>query len=370
MFAAYYSHRFPLAPATCAQVLRSSVSPTLEPIVTAFEMNARDEAALLLLREIGNTVEGAADIDAALMRFSPDVADGVEAFHRLLESQHYRLTWWRNAAEEINWRRFFEVSDLAGIRVERDEVFEATHALIFRLYAEGLIDGVRVDHVDGLPDPGGYCRKLRQRLNDLTPQRPNNLRDTRPYLIVEKILGADEPLRVEWDVDGTTGYEFMDQVGALLHDPAGAAPLAGLWTEVTGDATDFETEARAARRQLIAHNFVGEFDAAARSLHGIARADFSTRDISLAAIRRVLAELLVHFPVYRTYAGSDGRDAFDQQAFDKAAHGARQSLHSLHSADRPLLDVIDGWLGRDAPGRSERSDLRTFACARSRGSSN
>jgi (1->4)-alpha-D-glucan 1-alpha-D-glucosylmutase len=358
MFAAYYSHRFPLAPATYAQVLRSSVSPTLEPIITAFEMNARDEAALLLLREIGNTVEGAADIDAALMRFSPDVADGVEAFHRLLESQHYRLTWWRNAAEEINWRRFFEVSDLAGIRVERDEVFEATHALIFRLYAEGLIDGVRVDRVDGLADPGGYCRKLRQRLNDLTPQRPNNLRDTRPYLIVEKILGADEPLRVEWDVDGTTGYEFMDQVGALLHDPAGAAPLAGLWTEVTGDATDFKTAARAARRQLIAHNFVGEFDAAARSLYGIARADFSTRDISLAAIRRVLAELLVHFPVYRTYAGSDGRDAFDQQAFDKAAHGARQSLHSLHSADRPLLDVIDGWLGRDAPGRSERSDLR------------
>jgi (1->4)-alpha-D-glucan 1-alpha-D-glucosylmutase len=202
IFAGYYAHRFPLAPATYAQVLRNAGSPGLEPVVTAFEMNAREEAAFLLLREIGNTVEGAADIDAALMRFSPAVLDGVEAFHRLLGSQHYRLTWWRNAAEEINWRCFFEVSDLAGIRVERDEVFEATHALILRLVAEGLIDGVRIDHVNRLADPGGYCRKLRHRLNDLAPQRPINLRDTYPYLIVEKILGADEPLRVDWDRSG------------------------------------------------------------------------------------------------------------------------------------------------------------------------
>jgi (1->4)-alpha-D-glucan 1-alpha-D-glucosylmutase len=355
IFAGYYAHRFPLAPATYAQVLRSSASPSLEPAAIAFEMNARDEAAFLLLKEIGNTMEGAADIDAAFTRFSPAAADGVEAFHRLLASQHYRLTWWRNAAEEINWRRFFEVSDLAGIRVERDDVFEAAHALVFRLYAEGLIDGVRVDHVDGLADPGGYCRKLRQRLNELTPQRPVSERNMRSYLIVEKILGADEPLRADWGIDGTTGYEFMDLVGALLHDPAGDAPLAALWTGVTGDATDFETEVGAARRQLLAHNFIGELDAAARSLHAVARAELRTQDISLAAIRRVLTELLVHFPVYRTYAGSDGRDAFDQQAFGKAAHGARQSLQS---ADRPLLDVIDRWLGGDAPGRFKRSDLR------------
>jgi (1->4)-alpha-D-glucan 1-alpha-D-glucosylmutase len=307
IFAGYYAHRFPLAPATYAQVLRNAGSPGLEPVVTVFEMNAREEAAFLLLREIGNTVEGAADIDAALMRFSPVVLYGVEAFHGLLGSQHYRLTWWRNAAEEINWRCFFEVSDLAGIRVERDDVFEATHALILRLFAEGLIDGVRIDHVDGLADPG------------------------------------------------TTGYEFMDLVGASLHHPAGAAPLAALWAGVTGDATDFETEVRAARKQLMAHHFVGEFDAAARSLHAIARADLRTQDISLAAIRRVLAELLVDFPVYRTYAGSDGREAFDQQAFEKAAHGARQGPQS---ADRPLHDVIDAWLGDDAPGKFERSDLK------------
>jgi (1->4)-alpha-D-glucan 1-alpha-D-glucosylmutase len=309
----------------------------------------------LLLREIGVTVDGGSDIEAALMRFSPATPDGLDALHQLLEKQHYRLTWWRNAAEEINWRRFFEVSDLAGVRVEQDEVFDATHALIFRLYAEGLIDGVRVDHVDGLAHPGEYCRKLRQRLNELTAQRPSDLRNTRPYLIVEKILGADEPLPADWGVDGTTGYEFMDQVGALLHDADGAAPLAALWAELTGDNTDFETELRSARRQLLAQNFVGEFDAAARSLHAIARADVRTRDISLPAIRRVLMELLVHFPVYRTYAGAEGRSAVDQQAFDRTVERARQTICS---ADRALIDLVGRWLGGDAPSQYTKSDIK------------
>jgi (1->4)-alpha-D-glucan 1-alpha-D-glucosylmutase len=363
IYVGYYAHRFPLSIASYAHVLRTAGSPRLEPVIIAFELirlddvdavrHASAQAAFLLLREIGSTLEGAADIGAALTRFSPAAPDGLDALHRLLERQHYRLTWWRNAAEEINWRRFFEVSDLAGVRVEQDDVFEATHALIFRMYAQGLIDGVRIDHVDGLADPGAYCRKLRQRLTGLMAQRPSDLRNTKPYVIVEKILGADEQLRPDWGVDGTTGYEFMDQVGALLHDPAGAEPLAALWADLAGDAADFQAHVRAARRQLIAHNFVGEFDAAARSLHAIARADLRTRDISLPAIRRVLTELLVHFPVYRTYADEDGRNVLDQQAFDRSADRARQTLCS---ADRPLLPVTGRWLGGDAPNRFEGSD--------------
>ncbi|MFD2273949.1 hypothetical protein ACFS07_31180 [Undibacterium arcticum] len=104
----------------------------------------------------------------------------------MLQRQHYRLTCWRNAAEEINWRRFFEVSDLAGLRVEQPEVFEASHALVFRLYAQGLIDGVRIDHVDGLADPAGYCRLLRQRLQQLASGRPALLAPPAPYIVVEK----------------------------------------------------------------------------------------------------------------------------------------------------------------------------------------
>ena len=116
----------------------------------------------------------------------------------LLERQHYRLAWWRTANDALNWRRFFTITGLAGVRVEDDAVFEATHALYFRLYAEGLIDGVRVDHVDGLADPAGYCRKLRARLDALGPGR-------RAYFVVEKILGAGERLPDDWGVDGTTG---------------------------------------------------------------------------------------------------------------------------------------------------------------------
>jgi (1->4)-alpha-D-glucan 1-alpha-D-glucosylmutase len=365
IFIGYFTQRFPLSLSSYAHVLRTAGSPRLEPVISAFELIGHGEgdgvklagtqAALLLLREIGGTVEGGAEVEAALMRFSSATPDGLAALHQLLEGQHYRLTWWRNAAEEINWRRFFEVSDLAGVRVELDDVFEATHELIFRLYAEGLIDGVRVDHVDGLAYPGPYCRKLRERLTGLAAQRPEGLRNDRPYIIIEKILGADEQLPADWNVDGTTGYEFMDQVGAVLHDPAGAEPLATFWTGLTGNAYDFESEVRAARRQLIAQNFVGEFDALARALHAIARAELRTRDISLPAIRRVLTELLVHFPVYRTYVGEDGRNALDQQAFDYSAERTRKSCSS---ADWPFIDEIGRWLGGDAPGTIKRSDLK------------
>jgi (1->4)-alpha-D-glucan 1-alpha-D-glucosylmutase len=364
IFVEYYSNRFPLSAAGCAHVMRTAGAPYLEPLITAFEMCAREEqlpvrlasteAAYLLLHEMAGTSEGAASMEAALMRFTPEIEGGVEALHDLLERQHYRLAWWRTAAEEINWRRFFEVSDLAGMRVEEDDVFEATHALIFRLYAEGVIDGVRIDHVDGLAHPRAYCRKLRRRLTELAKQRPAGAA-ARPYIIVEKILGADEQLRADWGVDGTTGYEFMDQAGALLHDPDGAAPLAALWSRMTGDSASFDEEVRAARRQLLAQNFVGEFDAAARALHAIARADVRTRDISLGALRRVLAELLVHFPVYRTYAGEDGRDAPDQREFERAA---RHAMRTLRAADHPTLDVIGAWLGGAAPANLERPDLK------------
>src|SRR5690606_27065655 len=179
------------------------------------------------------------------------------------------------------WRRVFEVSDLAGVRVGVNEVFEATHKKIFELYAKGLIDGVRLDHIDGLAHPALYCLKLRQRLQSLR-------QDHRPYIIVEKILAADEHLPPEWGVDGTTGYEFMDQAGALLHDPAGEVLLSRSWADLSGDRKTYQEEVRAARQQLISENFAGEFDALARTLQTIARHDIATRDYSLPSIKRCL----------------------------------------------------------------------------------
>ncbi len=365
--AVYYAHRFPIAPQDYARILQAADSTRLVQAIAAFEKIAvadsptiqqeNADAALLMMRELAESSETKADIQAALDRFNAPSPEGMAALHEILETQHYRLAWWRNAAEEINWRRFFEVTDLAAVRVEQDSVFDATHATIFRLYTEGLIDGVRIDHVDGLADPAAYCRKLRERLEALTSQRPAFLIRSAPYIIVEKILAYGEQLRTDWGVDGTTGYEFMDQVGALLHDPAGGEPLNALRTELGGTGTEFELEVQAARRQLLSENLTGEFEALVRTLHTIARADMHTRDFSLAAIRRVLTELLVHFPVYRTYAGEEGRDALDQQVFEKAAMHARASLRP---ADRPMLDILDKWLGGEAPHTHAQIEVRNL----------
>ncbi|HJV87612.1 MAG TPA: malto-oligosyltrehalose synthase [Noviherbaspirillum sp.] len=352
LFVSYYAQRFPVAPADYLRVLRAADAPRLDAAIKAFEQGEGDftqqqaDVGQGLLRELYRDSEGASAVHAALAAYSVETQQGFDALHGLLERQHYRLAWWRCAADGINWRRFFEVTDLAGVRVEQDDVFEATHALVFRLYTEGLIDGLRIDHVDGLADPGAYCRKLRGRLEALTAQRPPELPPAPAYLIVEKILAPDEPLRADWRIDGTTGYDFMEQVGALLHDPAGEAALDALWSETSGLERSFAEEVRQARRQLLANNLAGEFDSAARALHAVARTDLRTRDFSLAAIRRVFAELLVHFPVYRTYADANGRDELDQAIIDRALEQAR---NTVERTEAPLLDLLAHWLGGDAP---------------------
>src|SRR5690606_22648917 len=118
---------------------------------------------------------------------------------------------WRTAADEINWRRFFDVIQLAGIRIQEPAAFEVMHATLLRLYAEGLIDGVRIDHIDGLADPRTYCRRLRARLNRLARTRPPQALPGPAYFVVEKILAPEERLPREWGVDGTTGYSFMNE---------------------------------------------------------------------------------------------------------------------------------------------------------------
>ena len=363
---AYYAHRFPVAPSDYGGILRSAGSGRLAAAIATFEEKAGGNGGITqhnadigfgLLREAGMTLEGRADIDAALAAFQAASPQGIEALHALLERQNYRLCWWRCAADGINWRRFFEVTDLAGVRVEQDDVFEATHAMIFRLYTEGLIDGVRIDHVDGLADPGAYCRKLRRRLQALSSQRPHDLPPAPAYIVVEKILAHGEHLRQNWEIDGTSGYDFMDRVGALLHDPAGDEPLSAMWRELTGHELGFQDEVRQARRQLLASNLAGEFEAAARALHAVARTDLRTRDFSLGAIRRVFTELLVHFPVYRTYADANGRDELDERVIGKALEQARRSVDRTET---PLLDVLAHWLGGDAPRDAANPKVRTL----------
>jgi (1->4)-alpha-D-glucan 1-alpha-D-glucosylmutase len=211
----------------------------------------------------------------------------------LLERQNFRLAFWRDAAERINWRRFFDITELAGLRIEDDGVFEIVHSAIFRLYAEGLIDGVRIDHIDGLADPRAYCRKLRARLEALSVQRDCK---APAYIVVEKILAEGEVLPPDWEIDGTTGYDFMDQVSALQHDVANAARFADFWSGLSGRPPDFETEECAARREILESAFAGQLRAAAAAFHD------SEPDISQDDFMQVLVLLLERFHAYRTYA--------------------------------------------------------------------
>ncbi len=294
--------------------------------------------------------EGQPALDVALQTYAGSDPSSRDRLHRLIERQHFRLAWWRTASDEVNWRRFFDIGSLAAVRVERPEVFEDVHDLVFRLYAQRVIDGLRIDHVDGLAEPRAYCERLRQRLTEL--------RDEPPYIVVEKILARGETLRGDWPVEGTTGYDFMNDVGALLHDPAGAAPLAATWAALTGRNTSFADEALDARRKVLAENLAAELERTARALHRIARDAPTTRDFTLVSIRRVLGELVAQFPVYRIYPHLGVRGAADNVYFDQAREAAKRVLPR---ADHEVLAHIDEWLGAPVPGDAAAAEQEADA---------
>jgi len=358
----YFDARLPLALPTYADILRADPGHRFDTLATRCKTGDDSEAVTQAVHEALRTLLRDADSAASLVQaHDPRTADGLVRLHSLLQRQHYRLAWWRTAADEINWRRFFEISELVGLRVERPEVFEATHALVFRLYREGLIDGVRADHVDGLVDPASYCRTLRSRLTALTAQRPEGLRDMQPYFVVEKILAKDEALRTSWAVDGTTGYDFMNEVSAVLHDAAGAASLDSTWRIVSAEPADFAAYELAARRQILSENLCSERDTVVRYLHELARLDMSTQDLTRTMIQRALEALLHYFPVYRTYFRRGAAEAADNAILQAAVDAARQTLRV---ADHPILMRLQAWLGREQQSDPIAEKLRQRALAR------
>lgn len=286
---------------------------------------------------------------------------GRQQLNELLERQHFRLAWWKIANDAINWRRFFDINELAALRAEDEAVFEATHAKLFELFAEGLIDGVRVDHIDGLADPRTYCRRLRARFEELERQRPPDAPSGRAYIVVEKILGAHEQLPAGWECDGTSGYDFMDQVSRVLHDSRGAKPLAELWASVSGRPAEFAPEEQASRREILDRSFSAQLLAVVGALYSLGQADLSTRDIARPAIRRALIEILAHMRVYRTYAASGNASASDKQQLSYAVEGA---LRTCLRADREVVRQLAAWLGgvakTDAPIDQRNDAIRRF----------
>ena len=296
-----------------------------------------------------------------LRAFDARTPAGRRRLHGLLERQHFRLAWWRSANDAINWRRFFDINELAALRVEDDKVFEATHATLLRLFADGLIDGMRIDHVDGLADPAGYCRKLRGRLEALSKHRPPGSPVGHPYLVVEKILGRDETLPEDWGADGTTGYDFMDQVSRLLHDPTGGEPLGRLWTSLSGRPAAFEVEEGRSRREILDRSFSAQLGATVAALHRLAAADLATRDIAAPAIRRALVEILAHLRVYRTYANADRQSDADRRHLAHAVAGAKRTCFA---GDREIVDRVAEWIGgegaKSAPRPLRAAAIRKF----------
>ncbi|GLQ87464.1 malto-oligosyltrehalose synthase [Dyella flagellata] len=240
-----------------------------------------------------------ARIDRAITQLHADRA----LMRRFLDLQHYRLAWWRSGSQAINYRRFFDIDSLAALAMERDDVFDDVHALPLRLIREGMIDGLRIDHVDGLTQPRDYLRKLRLRVDRaarIDPRQPAR----HISLHVEKILAHDESLRDEWPVDGSTGYDFMNQVGALLHAAQGQAELGQAWAALTGRSRQFGDEERAARRSMLQTSLATDLVRCVRAFERYVTDTPEYGDLTPLALARALGEILEHMPVYRTYLGT------------------------------------------------------------------
>ena len=288
---------------------------------------------------------GAAPASANLARWQEP-----SALHALLERQNFRLAWWRTAGDLINWRRFFDVNELAGLRIEDEAVFEQVHAVTLRLYAEGLIDGVRIDHVDGLADPAAYLEKLNDRLDSLTSSRPEGAPRDGPYVVVEKILGHGEALEPSWPVHGTTGYDFMNQVSAVQHEARGEGVLDEYWETVSGRSPDFAPEEAIARPEILQTAFAGQLGACARAFAAIAGADRATRDLGVETLRRALVGLITRLGVYRSYSIGAPHE------LEPAIVGAFDAARAALPADRPGLDFIQAVLGGHGGNEAGRAE--------------
>lgn len=307
-----------------------------------------------------------------------------DALHGLLESQAYRLSYWKTAADEINYRRFFDVNDLAGVRVELDAVFDATHGLVLELLSSDKATGLRIDHSDGLYDPARYFERLqagflrawfRRRLrpdgalaseerDELDAWRAAELQkdfkspSARPlYVVAEKILSPGEALDPHWCVDGTTGYDFLNEVHRVFVDAKGAAALRGVYANFTGERDSSETVGYASKKAIMAATFAGELSVLSGLLSRISEADRRTRDFTRQSLRRGLGEIVACFPVYRTYVTDARASAFDREAIDQAVIRARRRNPGMEPS---IFDFIRSLMmpGLDAAAGGEAGRLR------------
>ena len=300
------------------------------PDLMAQRQREKDVARTRLSRLVAETPAVGEQIEAAAAAFNgvPGRPETFDQLHEMLESQPYRLSYWRTASHEINYRRFFDINTLAGLRVEQPEVFAATHALLETLLRDGIVDGVRVDHPDGLFDPAGYFEMLQAlaaRVWNTELAAANGGRPARPlYVVAEKILSDREALPFKWAVHGTTGYNYLNDLNGLFVSTAHARRMRRTYAKLTGHVETFEDVAYASKRLIMETAMASELSVLANLLNRIGKSNRRSRDFTLESLRDVIAEVVACFPVYRTYVDGRGWTAEDRAIVERAITQARR----------------------------------------------
>ena len=371
----YYEHRLPAAPRTWISVLE----PALERLGLAEGDPARMEyeSVLFALKNLprggalsdeerrerarekevvkrriaalcGDNAAVRAAIDAEIARIdgAPDGSspggDGrapdparFDRLDAILREQHYRLSSWRVAKEEINYRRFFDVNQLAAVRMESEAVFDAAHALLFRLIDEGAVTGLRLDHTDGLYDPAEYFRKLAARCERAAGGRG-------VYVVAEKILERGERLPPEWLIAGTTGYDFLAAVNGLFVDAGAERAMTDAYVRYTGDSAPFAELVHECKRLIVRTSLSSEAHVLAQALERIAEGDRRSRDFTLSSLYTAIAQTVAAFPVYRTYLREDGsREPDDDRYIARAIGAAKRRTPEINASVFDFLkDVL------------------------------
>lgn len=328
----YFDHKLPINPQRYGEMLRTVVAAAnggdIAPgrALLALADDYRDPRAPSyreapeLKRKLAE-IEGAATlIERGLAAYAGINEAGAAALHRLLERQHYRVAYWRVAVSAVNYRRFFDINDLAGLRVENPATFRAVHALVARLISADQLQGLRLDHIDGLRDPAQYARRLRQLIGKMR----GRARGRGPFYVVEeKILGSDEPLPKFPGIAGTTGYEWLNVISRILLDGKGLDRLERSWRGFTGEQLDFPRILESAKLRVIESMLASEFTVLTSALARIAAGHFSTRDFTLDRLRAALQLYALEFPIYRSYVTDAGASARDRQIIEETVARAR-----------------------------------------------
>jgi (1->4)-alpha-D-glucan 1-alpha-D-glucosylmutase len=326
----YYEHVWPVSGQSLAMILSLAAArdglETLSRIAGLLNPLPNGTAGI---QDRGRMADGLTELsrllgcDPHVQRAIDDVTEQISADRErmdlFLSRQHYRLSYWRTAGNEINYRRFFDINELVGIRVESEEVFDLTHERVLQWIRQGCLDGLRIDHPDGLRDPLQYLRRLRRAAPD-------------SWIVVEKILESEETLPQNWPVAGTTGYDFLNHVGGLYVDPAGEGPLSELYREFTGESEDYEAVVHRKKHQILDQSFGSQMDRLVDRLVEIRSRRRIGRDCSHRELRQALQELVVSFQVYRTYIrpGTGRVDDHDRHAVQAAVAAARRHCPHLN----------------------------------------